>query len=64
MVNKKMITTKKITKSELTNSLKTISDIKPTTITPVTTKNLNEVLNILKKLLTGSTSITLIVIKN
>ena len=64
MVNKKMITTKKITKTELTNSLKTISDIKPTTITPVTTKNLNEVLNILKKLLTGSTSITLIVIKN
>ena len=59
-----MITTKKITKTELTNSLKTISDIKPTTITPVTTKNLNEVLNILKKLLTGSTSITLIVIKN
>ena len=59
-----MITTKKITKTELTNSLKTINDPQPTTITPVTTKNLNEVLNILKKLLTGSTSITLIVIKN
>ena len=59
-----MITTKKITKAELTNSLKTISDNQPTTITPVTIKNLNEVLNILKKLLTGSTSITLIVIKN
>ena len=59
-----MITTKKITKAELTNSLKTINDNQPTTITPVTIKNLNEVLNILKKLLTGSTSITLIVIKN
>ena len=59
-----MITTKKITKTELTNSLKTINDNQPTAITPVTIKNLNEVLNILKKLLTGSTSITLIVIKN
>ena len=59
-----MITTKKITKAELANSLKTANDPQPTTITPVTTKNLNEVLNILKKLLTGSASITLIVIKN
>lgn len=59
-----MITTKKITKNELTNSLKTITDNQPNTITPVTIKNLNEVLSILKKLLTSSNSITLIVIKN
>ena len=59
-----MITTKKVTKTELTNSIKSINDNQPTIITPVTIKNLNEVLNILKKLLTSSTSITLIVIKN
>ena len=59
-----MITTKKITKIELTNSLKTINDNQPTIITPVTIKSYSDVIIILKKLLTGSTSITLIVIKN
>ena len=59
-----MITTKKITKIELTNSLKTINDNQPTIITPVTIKSYSDVMIILKKLLTGSTCITLIVIKN
>lgn len=59
-----MITTKKVTKNELNNSLKTISDPQPTILTPVTIKTYGEVIIILKKLLTNSTSITLIVVHN
>ena len=59
-----MITTKKVTKTELNNSLKSITDNQPTIITPVTIKTYSDVIIILKKLVTSFSSITLIVIKN
>ena len=60
-----MITTKKVTKTELTNSIKSINDNQPTTIiTPVTIKSYSDVMIILKKLVNSFSSITIIVIKN
>ena len=60
-----MITTKKVTKTELTNSIKSINDNQPTTIiTPVTIKSYSDVMIILKKIVNSFPSITIIVIKN
>jgi hypothetical protein len=59
-----MITTKKVTKTELTNSIKSINDNQPTIITPVTIKSYSDVMIILKKLVNSFPSITIIVIKN
>ena len=59
-----MITTKKVTKTELTNSIKSINDNQPTIITPVTIKSFGDVMIILKKLVNSFSSITIIVIKN